>query len=117
MPDLQPAQFSTPENSAWHGVSEQRIGPNMITRHGAGVFGRRTVEAIHPNSGKRVGYLNWFSPLGDKPAEVYKTYVSGPQRRKGVATAMFNHARQVEPGLQHSTALTDDGKAWAKARP
>lgn len=88
------------------------------------------VEAVHTNSGRRIGAMNWTStPIGgasenkvgqpiepDKPT-IFKVVVSKPVRRKGVASAMLDHARDLAPGLQHSYALTDDGAAWAKARP
>lgn len=86
------------------------------------------VEAVHTSSGRRVGYLDWHeangtrhvqgSPDPTKPG-VGKVYVSGPQRRKGVASAMLEHARDLRPGLQHSgpQALTGDGAAWSRARP
>lgn len=93
--------------------------------------GYRHVEAVHTNSGRRVGYLNWFptnlsgirvtSAAGlevapDKPT-IYKTVVSGPHRRKGVASAMLDYAREIEPELQHSHALSADAVAWAKRKP
>ena len=90
----------------------------------------KSIETIHTKSGRRVGYMNWFGPAGEggrhvqgspdptKPA-IYKVAVSKPQRRKGVATAMLEHAREIAPGLQHSgpQALSPDGAAWAKKRP
>lgn len=90
----------------------------------------RSIEAVHTGSGRRVGYMNWFSPVGEgsrhvqgspdptKPA-IFKVIVSKPQQRKGVATAMLEHAREIAPGLQHSgpQALSSDGAAWARNRP
>lgn len=92
-------------------------------------FGSPTmIEAVHTPSGRRIGALSWFPPNGsrhiqgspdpDKPA-IYKVAVSKNMRRKGVATAMLEHARDIAPGLQHSgpQALSEDGAAWARARP
>jgi GNAT superfamily N-acetyltransferase len=94
-------------------------------------YGYRGIEAVHTNSGRRIGAMNWFdTPIGatgiqnkvgqtiepDKPT-IFKVVVSGNMRRKGVATAMLNHARDISPGLQHSHALSDDGAEWARARP
>jgi len=90
----------------------------------------RGVEAVHANSGRRIGAMSWFPPNTDghrhvqgspdptKPA-IFKVAVSRNMRRKGVATAMLAHARDIAPGLQHSgsQALTDDGRAWAQSRP
>lgn len=86
------------------------------------------VEAVHTNSGRRVGYLDWFEANGTphvqgspdpEKAAISKTFVSKPQRRKGVASALLNHARDLRPGLQHSgpQALTENGAAWARSRP
>ena len=91
------------------------------------------VEAVHTKSGRRVGAMDWFageknpnhnsitSEAGltvdpTKPT-IYKTTVSAPHRRKGVASAMLNYARSIEPDLQHSHALSDDAVAWAKKHP
>ena len=78
----------------------------------------RTVTAQTPG-GKTVGYLMW-----DKPADwnnhtptISSVRVNKPQQRKGIATAMLEHARQYEPDLQHSHARTPDGRAWTQARP
>jgi GNAT superfamily N-acetyltransferase len=91
--------------------------------------GRPTmIQAVHTKSGRHVGAMSWFPPAGEggrhvqgspdptKPA-IFKIGVSKPQQRKGVATAMLEHAREIAPGLQHSTVLTDEGRAWAQARP
>ena len=90
----------------------------------------RLIEAVHANSGRRIGAMSWFPPAGEggrhvqgspdptKPA-IYKVVVSRNMRRKGIATAMLNHARDIAPGLQHSgpQALSPEGAAWAEKRP
>ncbi|HET7110208.1 MAG TPA: GNAT family N-acetyltransferase [Gemmatimonadales bacterium] len=90
----------------------------------------RGLEAVHTASGRGVGRMNWFGPAGEggrhvqgspdptKPA-IFKVVVSKPQRRKGIATAMLEHARDIAPGLQHSgpQALSPEGAAWARNRP
>lgn len=75
------------------------------------------VEASHTESGRRIGYLSILKGDAERPSEIYKAYVSGPHRRKGVATEMLSHARDIFPDLQHSHALSEDGAAFAKARP
>ena len=110
-------------------LSPRQFGPGgkYTTRQ---VGGGHVIEAVHTNSGRRIGAMSWFSgskeghrhvqgsPDPHKPA-IFKVVVSKPQRRKGVATQMLNHARDIAPGLQHSgpQALSPDGAAWAKARP
>lgn len=71
------------------------------------------IEAVHTGSGRRLGYLSVDRVAG----AVHQVYVSKPYRRKGVATEMLNHAREIHPDLKHSTALHPDGAAFAKARP
>lgn len=113
-------------------LSEQQFGPNgKYTLRQAGY---RHVEAVHTNSGRRVGAMNWFSgnqglgpsvpttsaaglPVDPSKPTIYKTVVSKPHRRKGVASAMLDYARQIEPELQHSHALSPDAIEWAKRKP
>lgn len=78
----------------------------------------RTVTAS-TKSGKNVGYLMWEKPgdHNDHIPTISSVRVNKPQQRKGVATAMLNHARKVEPTLQHGRALLPDGQAWAAKRP
>lgn len=114
-------------------LSEQQFGPQgKYTLRQAGY---RHVEAVHTNSGRRVGALNWFPggsvggssdrtitnaaglPVEPGKPTIYKTVVSKPHRRKGVASAMLDYARQAEPELQHSHALSEDAVGWAKAKP
>lgn len=102
------------------------FGPNG--RYTTRVVPFWAVEAVHTASGRRIGHLSWLpgndrgtphpqgSPDPSLPA-VYKVVVSRPMRRKGFATAMLAHARDVAPGLQHSGPQALDGAAWAAARP
>ena len=104
----------------------EALNPQQFGKYSIAPEGWNTVVARHSGSGRRVGYINWFSgskqghrhvqgsPDPEKPA-VFKAYVSGPQRRKGIGTAMFNYVNEnLAPGLQHSgpQALSDDAKAW-----
>jgi GNAT superfamily N-acetyltransferase len=52
---------------------------------------------------------------GNPGGEIMRVQVSGPHRRKGLATAMLDYARQAYPGVHHSTALSPDGRAWSTA--
>lgn len=93
-------------------------------RYRLGEEGRNTAVAYHQlsNGGeRRAGYLSWF---GGKPeydgsnvdgGVIHKAYVSGPHRRRGVASALLDYARTQHPeqDIRHSRALSDDGKAWA----
>lgn len=75
----------------------------------------RHVEAIHRSSGRKVGQLLW-SDHSDPPT-ISNINVLKRHQRKGVASAMLEHARQYEPDLAHSHARTPDGRAWSAARP
>lgn len=111
-------------------LSPRQFGPDgKYTLRQAGY---RHVEAVHTGSGRRVGALNWFSssmghstpitskaglPVDPSKPTIYKTVVSAPHRRKGVASAMLDYAREAEPDLQHSHALSEDAVAWARRKP
>lgn len=111
-------------------LSPRQFGPGgKYTLRPAGY---NHVEAVHTNSGRRIGALNWFSsavgaggattsaaglPVDPSKPTIYKTVVSKPHRRKGVASAMLDYAREAEPELQHSHALSPDAVEWAKRKP
>jgi len=123
--------------SASDHLSPRQFGPKgKYTTRPIDMFGRepydvryaKGVVAEHTGSGRRIGYLDWHEADGERHvqgspdpnlAAIGHAYVSGNMRRKGIATAMLEHARDLRPGLQHSgeQALSDDGAAWAKARP
>lgn len=82
-------------------------------------YGASTVTAHVPmkNGGYRgVGYLSYTSrpDKGPDASEIYKTHVHPDHQRQGLASAMLSLARESRPGLEHSHALTDDGKAWSE---
>jgi GNAT superfamily N-acetyltransferase len=58
-----------------------------------------------------VGEMLWDSDTG----EVKNVEVEPKYRRKGVATAMWNAAREQGHNLQHSPLRTGAGDRWAKA--
>jgi len=64
------------------------------------------VEARH--NGQYVGHLEW-TPEGKK---VQIIHTVPDHRRQGIATAMWDHARSVEPEVQHSNNRTDLGRQW-----
>lgn len=83
------------------------------------------VHARDLRTRETVGSLSWFSgkPQYDSTTidggVIHKVFVRDENRRQGIATAMLNAARKWNPDrdIRHSNALTEDGKAWAKARP
>ena len=82
--------------------------------------------------GKRVGSLSFFPGKPDRKEDgslndvgninggmIHKVYVSSQFRRKGIASAMLDHARMRYPDkeVRHSNALSDDGRAWKENTP
>ena len=61
-------------------------------------------------TGRMIGTLSWWSDTG----EVYNVSVREEYRRQGVATAMWDQAKEHEPRLHHSDDLSQDGAAWAQ---
>lgn len=80
------------------------------------------VSAHH--GGREVGWLSWRNGVADygsdRPVDsdeigrVGAVEVHPEYRRRGVATALWEHARKIEPRLHHSEALSDDGEAWSR---
>ena len=100
-------------NTTANNMVEARIAPKPATEEGT----------YRP--GRRVGAMTWF---GGQPrydgsnidgGAIHKVFVSGPHRRKGVATAMLDFARERYPeqDIRHSSALSEDGAAWAASTP
>lgn len=67
--------------------------------------------------GVDVGMLRWDYAVHDDSAvpTVIDISVDEPWRRRGIGTALFNHARRHESQLAHSDVLTDDGRAFRAA--
>jgi GNAT superfamily N-acetyltransferase len=77
------------------------------------------VTAIDKKSGEIAGWLAW-EPYG----EIHGVEVLDPHKRRGVATAMLRHAenvarssRGVIPHPEHSTNISDEGRAWVENTP
>lgn len=71
-------------------------------------YGEVVVEASHHEH----GYLG--SMRIGKYGDVKDIRVGEPFRRKGVATGMWNYAKQQGLNPEHSDSRTPDGDAWAK---
>lgn len=59
---------------------------------------------------KALGHMTWDKGVVNA-VEVYNTDRWG---RKGMATQMWNRAREITPNLRHSSNRSDMGNAWAK---
>jgi ribosomal protein S18 acetylase RimI-like enzyme len=76
------------------------------------INGGYDVRATHRKTGTPVGLLSAFTD-----GKIAMISVDPEHRRKGVATAMWNYAKQ-HPQLSdpyHSKVKTDDGEAWAQS--
>lgn len=68
-----------------------------------------------------VGKLTWFGgkarPDSNIEGRIHKVFVKPAHRRRGLASAMLDHARAMSPDddIQHSNALSEDGRAWSQA--
>ena len=71
-------------------------------------------KIIAQHKGGKVGELQWDP--GDK--QIQNIEVNPKHQRKGLATAMWDHANSLSHSgmkLQHSPVRSDAGDAWAKS--
>lgn len=59
--------------------------------------------------GQHAGELSWFGEDG----MIRDVSVHDALRRRGVASELLRRARQIQPEVHHSDALTPDGAGWA----
>ena len=77
------------------------------------VFYGGQIRGNHPDvEGKAAALLIWH-PDG----EIKHAVVDEAFQRRGVATEMLRRARAINPDVHHSDVLSEEGAAWAKARP
>ena len=100
--------------------------------YGAGVSAHLYSEKKPDRIGRRIGGLTWFPGRVEKKEDgsyddasnvnggvIHGVHVSTQFRRKGIASAMLDYARELHPEkeIRHSSALSEDGKAWADKKP
>jgi GNAT superfamily N-acetyltransferase len=61
------------------------------------------------DNGFPVAQMKW---MAEAPFRVQEIAVNESHQRKGIATALWNHAKTITPEIQHSEARTPDGDAW-----
>lgn len=101
-------------------------GLSFHERAAEGLSTMRVLEAHHPEHG-HVGTIWWqgddhsISMGKDKPrkvlfpkGEIRDIKVPDQHQRNGVATALWNQAKELTPELHHSTNPSDSGRAWAE---
>ena len=76
------------------------------------------LEAYNPKTDDVIGYLRWSKRGG----LIQDVSVTPEHRRKGIATALFHHAKGLAansageiPEPRHSPVRTPEGTAWARA--
>lgn len=65
--------------------------------------------------GQGIGWLRWMGPEGgtfSKPHEIVALAVSKEYQHRGIATEMYNQAKQRGP-VEHSSSRTYEGARWA----
>lgn len=77
---------------------------------------RQKLELKTPD-GELIGSITWRKgdSYDEEPGEVLWLHVEPEWRRKGVATKLWNRARQIDSQVKHSLTQTDQGASWAKA--
>lgn len=89
------------------------------------VYDWNAVGATPVGKVKPVGFVSYFpdgglgGPVDPKAPTVFKAVVKPAHRRQGLASAMFDFASQHAEAkyglpLQHSGALSEDGKAFVR---
>jgi GNAT superfamily N-acetyltransferase len=95
------------------------MGANNADFHGVGFsheespYGELTIRAHHSEHGQ-IGKLYASEPR-EGHRYVASVFVHPDHRRKGVATGMWNYAKQNGFSLKHSQTRTEDGDSWAKS--
>lgn len=69
------------------------------------------VRDLNVSTTKIIGHIGWFTDP-ERKGEIVSASVDPAYRRQGIATELFRRAKKDEPSLRHSTALSDDAKAW-----
>ena len=71
--------------------------------------GQARISALHPD----YGHLGFFIVGSD--GTIGNVYVHPAHTRKGIATGMYNYAKQLGLDVKHSENRTQSGDAWAKS--
>lgn len=71
--------------------------------------GQTRIRATHPDHGQ-IGFF-----IVGSDGTIGNVYVDHAHTRKGVATGMYNYAKQLGLDIKHSENRTPEGDAWAKS--
>jgi GNAT superfamily N-acetyltransferase len=101
-------------------AAEDNLSPHQFSAGGRNYIvtaddtAYRTVVAHAEGNKRPVGRLSWYKEGNDNLSnKVANVDVVPAHQRRGVATAMWEHAKKLNPDIQHSHARTPDGRAWS----
>lgn len=108
--DWFPAQGKTAgANGDLPELTFKHLPPEQNHPYGGADQDTHTLHA-YTADGQHAGELSWFGEDG----MIRDVGVPGHLRRRGVASELLRRARQIQPGVHHSDALTSDGAGWAR---
>lgn len=84
-------------------------------------FERYEISAFNKKTNEHLGHMQWSGHPGTDTGMLMSIDVDPEHQRKGIATGMFNHARELSAKnpsiheIQHSNFRTLDGDDWAQS--
>lgn len=98
---------------------DDRLSRKVARRQGWQLATYPGVAVFHGDDGL-VGYLEYFDDddalkHGVRPGSITTVEVDPDHQRKGLATAMFDLARDDEDRLHHSEEISEAAQAWIAA--
>jgi len=88
-------------------------GFRYSVEHNTAIEGHAVVSAQHPD-GREVGFME-LGPDSGRGRRVMDVQVHAEHRRKGVATGLWNHAKEQGLDPVHSSERTKAGDRWAQS--
>lgn len=123
-PEVDDADWEMIKDASKEAMFEPRPDGEVLAHDGEIVYRRKSVLGNNGveawlNDRTLIGILDWEKSDYDgarlhRAGEISHVQVEDRYRRRGIATRMFELAKQVEPRVHHSTTLTEDGEAWSK---
>lgn len=106
----------TPEGVTYHYHPGRGSLPTNIHPQLGNVGGLSAPAVTAQHNGQTIGYLSWMTDHNSGPlhGEIGMVQVHPDYRRHGVATGLYDAARQAEPTVHHSDEKTPLGNAWAR---
>lgn len=87
----------------------KHLSPEENHPYGGAEQDTHTLHA-YTADGRHAGELSWFGEDG----MIRDVKVPDALRRRGIASELLSRARQIQPSVHHSDALTSDGAGWAR---